>query len=1434
MRVRKFQYTSVYALLSLMLLTILGAGSSAQATVFTYDDSWGASGLQMTRQSADGLECTFSLTNWNTGELTLDGEALQTLHLPGVLLPNDAGAPDLPGVSRYVAVPFGASIEVNILESRTEKIPGVKLAPAPVIPKDTDEGPLVYARNEEIYSRNAYYPEQPVLVSPVTSIRGVNAALLGITPFQYNPVTEELVVYRDLRLEITFRGGNGQFGDSRLRNRWFDPILENALLNYSALPEIGSPPQSDSKSTDFEYVIICPDEPAFVAWADSLRNWRNEQGIRTGVVTTAELGGNTIANIQSYITNAYNTWTVPPVAILMLGDYDTGSGGIICPTWDYYCVTDNMYADMTGNDLPDIIMARMTAENETHLSTMIGKVLDNERNPPLTPGYYDNPIVAGGWQTERWFILCTEVQYGFLANELGKSPVREYAIYSGTPGSVWSTATNTATVTSYFGPSGLGYIPSTPSHLTDWGGSAARINADVNAGAFFLQHRDHGNVTVWGEPYYTNSDVAGMTNTEMPYVFSVNCMTGMFDSSTECLAEAFHRSSHGALGILAATESSYSFVNDTFVWGMYDYFWPDFDPGYGIPGDHDCKPAFANAAGKYFLEASSWPYNTSSKTVTYHLFHHHGDAFMTVHSELPQNLAVLHDPVLLGGVGFFSVNADAGSLIGISVGGDLLATATGTGTPQNISIPPQMPGTDVVITVTKQNCFRYRQEVPIIPPSGPFVVYDSHTIDDHVGNQDGLLDYGETAHLDITVENVGSETSTFPEAVISCSDPYITLLTDSAPYGDIPPGGTSAANNFEIQVDNGVPDNHDVLFHLQVTDSDSTYTSYFSTTVHAPDLVVDGYLFDDGDNFILDPGETGDFQVNLRNAGSSALDNLVFTLTTASPYLTINSGSATLPNLPPAASGSLVFNLTADAATPVGHMVDFPLDMTATNYAFNTNLALTVGLARETFESGYFASYPWNMGGDADWTSDTTDPFEGAYSARSGVVDNYESSVLTVPIDVVVGDSLTFWYKVSSESYSDALNFFVDGSLESTWDGISGWNRAAYYLTAGQHTLTWTYTKDGYGSSGSDCAWIDYITFPPLGGLLFADIDVTPTSYSYYLMPGDVVQTTLRIGNTGAGPLDFDIVSTPGGDWLDLSDWSGTVASTDSTVIDVTLDATNYCGGLYESNLLITSNDPDETVIAVLVEMHVKGTAPNIAVSESTFDFGPVFILGSAVDSFRVWNSGCDILTVSSIVCDHPDFTPNPVFFDLNAGEEQWVQLTFAPGSVGPLAANLSLTSNDPDQPLVFGYLQGEGLEAPDISVAPDSLYADLWTGEQEIQYVTLTNSGGNDLEWEVDVFGRDSARELRAAAAAAVAGVTRSGRLEGDEPDFPTFTPDELALFQARQTDYLATVYSQSKQRDLPLIGVGGNYGYDLLYILESNPTLSGEFAFEQVDYAN
>ncbi len=162
-----------------------------------------------------------------------------------------------------------------------------------------------------------------------------------------------------------------------------------------------------------------------------------------------------------------------------------------------------------------------------------------------------------------------------------------------------------------FGPNGLDYIPSSPSALGNWsGGNNGDILDALNNGSFMLQHRDHGFEQGWGEPAFSNSDINNLTNTDLTFIFSVNCLTGKYNMSGECFTEKFHRHTYngenaGALGLIAASEVSYSFVNDTYVWGMYDYLWPDFLPQYGSAVDNvGFFPAFANAAGKYFLNSS--------------------------------------------------------------------------------------------------------------------------------------------------------------------------------------------------------------------------------------------------------------------------------------------------------------------------------------------------------------------------------------------------------------------------------------------------------------------------------------------------------------------------------------------------------------------------------------------------------------------------------------------------------------------------------------------------------------------------------------------------------------------------------------------------------------------------------------------------------------
>ena len=280
-------------------------------------------------------------------------------------------------------------------------------------------------------------------------------------------------------------------------------------------------------------------------------------------------------------------------------------------------------------------------------------------------------------------------------------------------------------IVDYFGPNGLGYLPANPNHLTDWGGNATRINADINAGAFYMLHRDHGGETGWGEPDYDINDLSGLNNDDLCFVMSINCLTGKYDYSPECFTEAFHRMDKGALGLIAASNVSYSFVNDTFIWGLHDSMWPQFDPGYGgSTGDNELMPGFAQMSGKWYLSASSWPYNTSNKDETYNLFHMHGDAFTQLFSEVPQNLTVSHGSTVDNTATMFPVTADAGSLIACSAWGEVLGTAIAGSGVTNVTInPPMNPGI-MYVTVTKKNHYRYEGQVSI-QTGGPLAVFPS-------------------------------------------------------------------------------------------------------------------------------------------------------------------------------------------------------------------------------------------------------------------------------------------------------------------------------------------------------------------------------------------------------------------------------------------------------------------------------------------------------------------------------------------------------------------------------------------------------------------------------------------------------------------------------------------------------------------------------------
>ena len=133
----------------------------------------------------------------------------------------------------------------------------------------------------------------------------------------------------------------------------------------------------------------------------------------------------------------------------------------------------------------------------------------------------------------------------------------------------------------------------------------------------------------------------------------------------------------------------------------------------------------------------------------------------------------------------------------------------------------------------------------------------------------------------------------------------------------------------------------------------------------------------------------------------------------------------------------------------------------------------------EGWETGDMSHLPWVTSGDADFFVTNEAPYEGGYCIKSGNIWHNEYSGLSITMYISSAGYISFYRKISSESGYDYLRFYIDGSEQANWSGYYGWNNYSFSVNQGVHTFEWRYTKDGSVSNGSDCAWIDNITFPP-------------------------------------------------------------------------------------------------------------------------------------------------------------------------------------------------------------------------------------------------------------------------------------------------------------------------------------------------------------------
>ncbi len=162
-------------------------------------------------------------------------------------------------------------------------------------------------------------------------------------------------------------------------------------------------------------------------------------------------------------------------------------------------------------------------------------------------------------------------------------------------------------------------------------------------------------------------------------------------------------------------------------------------------------------------------------------------------------------------------------------------------------------------------------------------------------------------------------------------------------------------------------------------------------------------------------------------------------------------------------SETFVINLS----NPVGATLSAPATVEVTIY--------DPWPANNVFPAGFIQT----PGTAANWALATDSTFEGGFSLRSDAIGNAAISATQITGNFAAGE-VSFAYRISSEAGFDFLRFSIDGAERAAFTGETGWAVFSTPITAGIHTLRWSYVKDNLSSGGQDRAWIDAVTMPLL------------------------------------------------------------------------------------------------------------------------------------------------------------------------------------------------------------------------------------------------------------------------------------------------------------------------------------------------------------------
>jgi hypothetical protein len=1048
----------------------------------------------------------YAISEINIESITNSAGIFYRASIPGHIPSSVPGKPEVPVFSRLISVPDGSGFKIKISEVRSTRIiPSGKKIEGLLIPsqesetKGLQQNKTRFAIDKAIYGTRGLIAADTVRIEPLGTLRNNKLANLYISPVRYNPRANSMEVIISMKIEITFSySANIDSKSLSGQSELFNQTLDKGVLNFNSGQVIPGYSEQPVK------MIILTDT-AFKKQLGPFIKWKTQKGFRVKVLYKgAGNAGNTYMQLKDSLTSIYKASSLndpPPEYLLIIGDvkripnYGTGETGNI---------TDMYYGEFDGNNdyIPEMYIGRLPVADTTELKTVVNKIIQYEKFQFAdTNKFYSRAIASAGYDAGYANYMNGQIKY-LTTNYLTlKNNIQEYHF-------------------------------SYPQSYT----SKDSIIKLINKGVSFINYTGHGDALGWLHVNIKTPDVSLLTNkNKYPFIISNACATAQFNMATSFGPRMMLSENKGAIGFIGCSNDSY--WDEDFYWAVGPGVIsaePTYD-GKGLgaldrlfhthgesPSDWYFTMGQINYAGNLAVSAS----NSQRKKYYWETYNLIGDPSVTPIIGKPGSFNVSLPDTLPNGIKSLSLNVDPFAYVAISHF-DTLWDASHSSKSGAVALHlPGRSNDSCLIVITGQNKVPIMKTIHFSKVKTEFINLSASSINDSKGNNNNMADYGESIFLKLALKNLGLTDAHNLYAKITSSSGLLTITKDSALIGTLPAGSEIILpDNLGLKISDNVPDMGVVTINLMLKDQASEKHYSIDIVVHSPELqilntVIDDKMTGNGNN-LPDPGETFTLIFKIRNQGTSDISGQ-FSISSADNDISIVE--------PSVKSGVLKFGGVTDIPVLVklspsvadGTLITLTALLDCNPYIEKKDFSFKVGKIRESFEASSFNIFPWINVSKTPWTITSLASYDGIFSAKSGAISNSSSTSMVIKPIYSKDDSLSFYYKVSSEINYDYLAFRLNGVEIFKKSGEIPWTKKTVPVKSGQNIMEWIYEKDASQYSGADCAWIDLIDFTGSSSVKYIQKDlqvariVTPIQKDRFGL-GTVI---VKVLNTGKDTLN--------------------------------------------------------------------------------------------------------------------------------------------------------------------------------------------------------------------------------------------------------------------------------------------------------------------------